>query len=60
MTENISIRVAAKMAGVSLWRVARALGVSEPTLYRWLREPLQKDREEKIMGTIRELSKEAC
>lgn len=59
MKENQSVRRAARVAGVPLWRVATAIGVSEPTLTRWLRVPLPEDKERRIMTAISALEQEA-
>lgn len=59
MKENQSVRRAARVAGVPLWRVAKAIGVSEPTLTRWLRVPLPEDKEQRIMTAISALEQEA-
>jgi len=56
--ENQSVRNAARSAGIPLWKVAAAIGVSEPTLTRWLRFPLPKDKEQRVMAAISELSRE--
>lgn len=56
--ENKTVRRAARSAGVPLWRVAAAVGVSEPTLTRWLRVPLTEDKEKRIMAAIYNLAKE--
>lgn len=56
--ENQEVRRAARIAGVPLWRVAAAIGVSEPTLTRWLRVPLSEDRESRIMAAIAALERE--
>lgn len=58
MSENQKVRKAARMAGVPLWRVALSIGVSEPTLMRWLRVPLPADKESRIMRAISTLEKE--
>lgn len=57
--ENKAVRRAARAAGIPLWRVAAAVGVSEPTLTRWLRVPLPADKEQRVMAAISELAKEA-
>ena len=57
--ENENVRKAARIAGIPLWRVAAAVGVSEPTLTRWMRFPLSEERERKIMAAIAALEKEA-
>lgn len=53
--ENVKVRRAAKSAGVPLWRIAAEIGVSEPTLTRWLRVPLSPEREAEIMAAIDKL-----
>ena len=55
---NESIRQAAKSARVCLWQVAAEIGVSEPTLVRWLRFPLPEDKEQQIMAAIAKLERE--
>lgn len=52
MKENQTVRRAARAAGVPLWRVAAAIGVSEPTLTRWLRAPLQEDKEKRVIQNL--------
>lgn len=56
MVENVKLRIAAKEAGVPLWKVSRELNVGEATLYRWLRDPLPKEKEAAIKGAIEKLS----
>lgn len=58
MKENQTVRRAARSAGVPLWRVAAAIGVSEPTLTRWLRVPLPEGKEQRIMAAISALEQE--
>lgn len=55
---NEPVRTAARVAGVPLWAVANRIGVSEPTLLRWLRIPLSEEKEKDIMGAISELGEE--
>lgn len=55
---NKEIRKAARMAGVPLWKVAHQIGVSEPTLTRWLRFPLPDDKKVRIEQAISVLSRE--
>lgn len=57
--ENKKIRVAARVAGVPFWKIAQKIGISEPTLTRWLRMPLSAEREEIILSAIKELEQEA-
>ena len=56
--ENLSVRQRAKKARIPLWRVAAAIGVSEPTLTRWLRFPLPADKEHRVVEAISRLEKE--
>lgn len=56
--ENLEVRKSARAAGVPLWAIAKTIGVSEPTLTRWLRFPLPEDKERRIMAAIAALSQE--
>lgn len=58
MRVNQNIRDAAKHNGVKLWQIASHLGISEPTITRWLRTPLPPEKEKKIMDVIEEIAKE--
>ena len=60
MSENQKVRKAARIAGVPLWKVAYSIGISEPTLMRWLRVPLSTERENRIMSAISTLEKEGA
>lgn len=57
--ENEKVRRAARIAGVPLWAIASKIGVSEPTLTRWLRVRLSEEKEASIMAAIAELEREA-
>lgn len=57
--QNENVRKAARAVDVPLWAVASRIGVSEPTLTRWMRVPLSADKEQRIMVAIQELAKEA-
>lgn len=57
--ENLSLRQRAKSAGIPLWKIASYIGVSEPTITRWLRVPLSCSKEKLILGAISKLEKEA-
>ena len=56
--ENENIRKAARVAGVPLYAVAFAVGISEPTLMRWMRLPLPPEKEQRIMEAISRLEME--
>lgn len=53
---NADIRQAAKSAGVYLWQVAAALGISEPTMTRKLRFELSEDEKGKLKEIISSLA----
>lgn len=54
--ENMDIRIAAKSAGIPLWKVAESLHVSESYFYRRIRKPLPEDEKVKILSLIQDLS----
>lgn len=56
--ENTEIRRMAKAAGIPFWRIAAAIGISEPTITRWLRVPLSCSKEKLILEAISKLEKE--
>lgn len=58
MKANQTIRDAAKMNGVKHWQIAEYLGISEPTIMRWLRTPLSAEKEKAVMEVIEALAKE--
>lgn len=56
---NQEIKKAIKAAGLKQWQVAKACGVSEFTLVRWLRDELTEDRRNAIFRAVEALSREA-
>lgn len=58
MKANLEIRQAAKQAHVTLWEVANHMGISEPTMTRWLRVELSEDRRQRILAAIEQLGRE--
>ena len=54
---NQNVREAAKLAGVHHWEIALEIGVSEQTLVRWLRTPLDADSERKVLLAIETLER---
>lgn len=60
MKANPIIRNTAKRKGVKHWQIAAHLGVSEPTIMRWLRFPLSEEKEKAILEAIEAISKGAC
>ncbi len=53
---NNDLRKYAKERGVNLWQIAIELGISEPTMTRWLRVPLSEEKENKIKQIIEKLA----
>lgn len=60
MRANQKVRDAAKMRGVKHWQIADHLGISEPTIVRWLRTPLPEEKEKAVMTAIEEIAKEGA
>jgi len=56
MQANIGVRETAKGAGVYMWQIAAYIGISEPTLCRWMRFPLSAEKEDRILAAIKSLS----
>ena len=54
---NTEIRKAIKAAGLFQWQVAKACGISEVTLIRWLRDELSEERRKAIFSAIETLSR---
>ena len=55
---NKEIRNAAKSAGVRLWQVAAAYGISDGNFSRKLRQELPQEEKEKILAIIDRLAQE--
>lgn len=55
---NKDIKEAIRNLHVPQWKVARAMGVSENTLNRWLRLPLEKNRRAIICTVIDRMRRE--
>lgn len=55
MKANKSFRESARRAGVPLWRVAIALGVSEATLTRMLRVELPEEKTAQLLCIVDEI-----
>lgn len=53
---NEVVRRATRTEGIPLYAVANEIGISEPTIHRWLRTPLSPEREARIMEAIRSLA----
>ena len=46
------LRALIKFKGLPMWKIADAIGISEPTLYRWMRTPDIEHRQ-KIMDGMK-------
>lgn len=55
---NADVRTAAKKAGVFLYQVAAAMGISEPTMTRKLRFELSDKEKEPIFEAIKHIEAE--
>ena len=53
---NSEVRAAVKNANLFLWQVAGALGIGTSTMTIWLRTPLPKEKEQRVMAAIRTLA----
>ena len=51
--KNIDIRQEIEHARIRHYELAKALGVHETTLSRWLRDDLPADKKEQILNAIR-------
>jgi len=56
--KNADIRKEARIAGVYLWQIAAYMGISEPTLNRWLRFALPAEKKKEIRAAIGAISAE--
>ena len=56
--KNTDIRKAAKESGVFLWEIADKLGVSEPTVNRYLRKEMSDSQKAKFCAAIEQVKLE--
>lgn len=56
--KNQRVREAATAAGVKLWRIAEAYGLSDGNFSRKLRRELPEKEQERILKIIEQLKKE--
>ena len=59
MLANNTIREQARRNNVPLWKVADSLGISEATFFRWLRKPLDGEKQTNNLAVIDKLTTEA-
>lgn len=57
--ETNQIKQILKEKRIYQWEVAKALGITEFTLTRWLRDDLPEDRSEQILEAIDNLSQKS-
>ena len=55
--KNLRIRKLVSDAGMYLWELADAVGVSPTTLSTWLRHTLTPDKEQRILAAIDKLNR---
>lgn len=56
MQANMEIRNAAKRAGVRLWEVAEAIGITDGMLSRKMRRELPEAEQHKMLDIVEELA----
>lgn len=49
---NEILRRRLRSEGIPLWKVALTVGVSEQTLIRWMRTPLEGDRKKRVDAAV--------
>ncbi len=54
--KNKEIREAAKKAGVKLWQIADAIGITDGNFSRKLRHELPEDEQRRILEIIKQIS----
>ena len=54
--QNMDIRISARMAQIPLWQLAKQLNISEPTLYRHLREPLTDEERKSYFDALNQIT----
>lgn len=55
---NLDVRECAKKAGIYLWQIAAAIGVSEPTFNRRMRVEMPETEKEQVKKVISRLEAE--
>lgn len=55
MISNWEIRKTARAEGIPLWQIAARAGISENTLLRWLRVPLEGERLTQVTAALQAL-----
>lgn len=55
---NQDMRYLLKLNKITFWKLAEVIGISEPTITRWMRVPLTKERFDRIINAIDQIKKE--
>lgn len=53
---NRDIRLKTRGLGIPMWAICKELGISEPTLTRWMRSELPPEKREKIEAAIEKIA----
>lgn len=53
---NETVRRAARVKGIPLYAIATEMGISEPTIHRWLRTPLSTEKEREMLSAIERIA----
>lgn len=57
--EQANQEVRRQLGRIPVWRVAKGLGISESTLFRWLRHELEDGRKNQLLEAVAEIKSEA-
>ena len=57
---NVLIRASMKKHGLFLYELADIIGISEPTMCRWMRKELPEDEQRLIIAKIEDHAKETA
>lgn len=55
---NEEIRMEMRVNEIPLWRIAEAVGVSEPTITRWFRHELEGEQRKRVESALQKLIEE--
>lgn len=54
-SENLDLKRKVKEEGLFMWQIADEMGISEPTLVRWMRYPLSIEKRTSVINAIENL-----
>ena len=55
---NNDVRTLLKIKHIPMWKIAEKIGISEPTITRWFREPLTEEHYSKVMDAVQAIEEE--